>query len=277
VADAYYASKVTALELLTIGAHLVTRIRSNAVAYWPAAQTKNRRRKRGRPKTYGKKVKLFSLYNDTGQMICVASPVYGEVDVMIKYRAVDMIWKPLKRVVRFVLVDHPIRGKSIFMTTDIHLDPIEVIRLYGIRYKIELSFKQALRVVGAFAYHFWMKWMEPVERFSGNQYLHHKPAWYRDAVTRKIMAYHRYIQIGLIAQGLMQYLSVQFPALVWENFGSWLRTIRPGIPPSELVVAQALRASLPEFLARKNPALAFTKFVLERTDLNRSEGLRLMG
>jgi hypothetical protein len=277
VADAYYASRVIALELLAAGAHLVTRVRSNAVAYWPATQPKSRRRKRGRPKMYGKKVKLFSLFDDARSMVSVASPVYGEVDVTIKYRVIDLFWKPLKRLVRFVLVDHPTRGKTIFMTTDIHLDPTEVIRLYGIRYKIELSFKQALRVVGAFAYHFWMKSMKPIERFSGDQYMHHESARYRDAVRRKILAYHRYIQIGLIAQGLLQYLSVQFPELVWENFGSWLRTIRPGIPPSELVVAQALRASLPEFLARKNPAAAFTKFILERTDLSRSEGLRLAG
>jgi len=277
VADAYYASKTIALELLAAGNHLVTRIRCNAVAYWPAIQPKNGRRKRGRPKMYGKKVKLFSLFDDAKEMIRAASPVYGEVDVMIKYRVVDMVWKPLKRLVRFVLVDHPTRGKTIFMTTDIQLDPIDVIRLYGIRYKIELSFKQALRIVGAFGYHFWMKWMKPIERFSGDQYLHHESARYRDAVRRKIMAYHRYIQIGLIAQGLLQYLSVQFPALVWENFGSWLRTIRPGIPPSELVVAQALRASLPEFLAGRNSAASFTKFLLERTDVSRSEGLRLAG
>jgi hypothetical protein len=277
VADAYYASRTIALELLAAGNHLVTRIRCNAVAYWPAAQPRKGRRKRGRPKMYGKKVKLFLLFSDAKEMISAPSPVYGEIDVIIKYRVIDLIWKPLKRLVRFVLVDHPTRGKTIFMTTDIHLDPIEVIRLYGIRYKIELSFKQALRVVGAFAYHFWMKWMKPTERFCGDQYLHRESVRYRNAVRRKIMAYHRYIQIGLIAQGLLQYLSVQFPTLVWQNFGSWLRTIRPGIPPSEFVVAQALRASLPEFLASKNSAASFTKFLLERTDASRSEGLRLTG
>jgi hypothetical protein len=31
------------------------------------------------------------------------------------------------------------------------------------------------------------------------------------------------------------------PKLVWDSFGSWLRTIRPGIPPLEFVVGNALR------------------------------------
>src|ERR1019366_1156557 len=39
------------------------------------------------------------------------------------------------------------------------------------------------------------------------------------------------------------------PKLVWRSFGSWIRTIRPGLAPSEQVVAVALRNTLPEFLA----------------------------
>ena len=37
-------------------------------------------------------------------------------------------------------------------------------------------------------------------------------------------------------------------AEVWRLFRSWLRTMNPALPPSELVVACALRATLPEFL-----------------------------
>ena len=53
---------------------------------------------------------------------------------------------------------------------------------------------------------------------------------------------------GAIAQGLLQYLSVVFPRLVWNSFGSWLRTIRPGIPPSEFVVGNVMRQTIPDFL-----------------------------
>lgn len=50
------------------------------------------------------------------------------------------------------------------MCTDLSLCPIEIIRLCGLRFKIEYSFKQAVRQLGAFAYHFWMKEMKPLRR-----------------------------------------------------------------------------------------------------------------
>ncbi len=73
-------------------------------------------------------------------------------------------------------------------------------------------------------------------------------AQYRHNVKCKVHAYHVFIQACHIAQGLAQYLSSIFPALVWASFGSWLRTIRPEIPPSELAVTTALRPCLPQFL-----------------------------
>jgi hypothetical protein len=121
-----------------------------------------------------------------------------------------------------------------------------------------------------------MKKMSPIRRFSGNQYLHKKPEAYRKAVRRKIDAYHRYVQTGLIAQGLLQYLSAAFPQLVFSSFGSWFRTIRTDFPPSELVTAIALRNTFPEFLSDSSKNSIFTKFILERLDLGRVEGLRLV-
>src|SRR5580692_2647266 len=57
VADAYYAAGKMLNGLLKQGNHLVTRVKSNAVAYAPAPRKKGRKT-RGRPKTYGKKIKL---------------------------------------------------------------------------------------------------------------------------------------------------------------------------------------------------------------------------
>jgi hypothetical protein len=275
VADAYYACQAVALGLIASGDHLVTRVRNNAVAYFSA--NSGRKKRPGRPKLYGKKIKLQLLFKDKDKMTEVQSPVYGETGVVIRYLQIDLVWKPLRRIVRFVAVNHPLRGKCLLMSTDLTLGAVDIIALYGIRFKIEVSFKSALRTLGVYAYHFWMNSMKRIKRYSPGQYLHRETEKYRQDVRRKLDAYHRHIQVGLIAQGLLQYLSSAFPALVWKNFGSWLRTIRPDIPPSEAVAAQALRASLPEFISGSAHNSTFTKFLLERIDISRSEGLRLAG
>jgi DDE superfamily endonuclease len=276
VADAYYACRTMALGLVASGSHLISRLRKNAVAY-ELAPKPDGKRKRGRPRLYGPKIRLFSLFEDSqGGWITADSPVYGEKGVSIRYRSMDLVWRPIRRLARYVFVDHPHRGRVIFLCTDLDLCPLEIIRLYGLRFKIELSFKQAVRTVGVYAYHFWMVTMDSIKSRSGNQYLHHKSAAYRDAVRRKLDAYHRHIQVGLVAQGILQCLAVTAPALVWSHFGSWLCTIRPGTPPSEFVVMAALRHSLPEFLVRSAPANTFTRFLRDRLDLDRAEGLRLV-
>jgi len=230
----------------------------------------------GRPKKYGIKVKLKTLLNDRESMQEAESPVYVQQGIKIHYRTLDLLWKPVGILIRFVLVDHPQRGKIILMSTDLNINAIEIICLYGLRFKIEVSFKQALRALGTYAYHFWMKNMQPIKRRSGNQHVHKRSAEYRNTVRRKLAAYHRHIQTGVIAQGLLQYISSAFPLLVWNSFGSWLRTIRPGICPSEQVTVIAMKNCLPEFLVDSSEQSILTKFILERIDFSRAEGTRLV-
>ena len=274
VADSYYAAANIIRPLLKSGQHLVAAVRSNAVAYEPVAPSGAPRR--GRPRIYGRKIKLKTLFDDEASFVSAPSPVYGEKDVTLRYRVIDLVWRPVGRLVRFVLVIHPSRGRHILLATDLTLGGLQIIELYGVRFKIEVSFKQAIYTLGTYAYHFWMRSMTPRSRRSGNQHLHLKPAAYRENVRRKIAAYHAHIQIGIIAQGLLQALALCRAPTVWQRFGSWLRTIRPGIAPSEFVVAIALRHSLPAFLADSPAEHILAKFIRDRIDLERHEGALLL-
>ncbi len=274
LADAYYASRKIILPLIVKGCHLISRAKCNAVAYHPAAPSDKTRR--GRKKVYGDKIKLSTLFDNPDAMTEIESPVYGESEVMIRYKSIKLLWRPIGLMVLFVATIHPVRGKCLLFCTDISLTPDEVIRLYGLRFKIEVSFKQSIHTVGVYLYHFWMKLMTPLRRNSGNQYMHHKSEEYRKAIRRKIDAYHRFIQVGLVAQGIMAAISSTVPQMVWFSFGSWLRTIRPNVCASEMVLATALKNNFPEFLLSRNTIANLTKFILQRIDFSRKNTSRMV-
>jgi hypothetical protein len=275
VADAYYATRKMILPLLGEGSHLVTRLRKTSVAFFPVAAPA--KAKRGRPKLYGKKIRLWTLFDRVGDFLECPSPVYGEADVILRYMVIDLLWRPVGRLVRFVLVEHPIRGKIMLMSTNTAFDAIQIIKAYGYRFKIEVTFKQALRTIGAYAYHFWMKPMERLTRNSGDQYMHRRTEDYRQQVRRKIHAYHVHVMLGCIAQGVLIHFSLNYGRKVWDSFGGWLRTMKRDQAPSELVTANALRSALPEFIMDNKNDHEFKIFLRDQMDRGRAPGLRFAG
>ena len=264
VADKYYCSGRFMKQLINSGIHIITMMKKNAIAYYAAPQIENKRL--GRPKKYGRGVKLFSLF-DAG-LNFVTAPMPGNAKITIEYCVVELFWKPLGSVAKFVLVRHPEKGNSIPMSTDLSLDPMDIILGYSLRFKIEVMFKQAVHQVGAFMYHFWLKAMRSIKRKSGDQILQFAPTDYKEKIAAKLRAYNLFIQLGLIAHGLMQYLSINYYQLVWNNFGTWLRTIRHNTLPSEKVVALALCRGYIEFLIDDTISIIFKKFLRRRTDIS---------
>ena len=138
VADAYYASGKVITPLLDQGHHLISRAKSNAVAYLPVPAIK--RLAKGRPRVYGEKVRLKDLAKDDSAFTGAPSPVYGENNVTLRYRVLDLVWRAVGRMVRFVIVHHPQRGTIFLLCTDLTLEPLQILTLYGYRFKIELGF-----------------------------------------------------------------------------------------------------------------------------------------
>ena len=124
--------------------------------------------------------------------------------------------------------------------------------------------KPDIAIIFYAGHHFRMKKMTPISRNSGNQHLHRKPKSYRAIARRKLAAYHRFVQLGLIAQDILLALNTTAPERVWGAFGSWFRTIRPGICPSEAVTMMALRNTLPDFLGDSSPVTNIAKFIVHR-------------
>ena len=94
-------------------------------------------------------------------------------------------------------------------------------------------------------------------------------------MAQKIRAYQIFAQIGCIAQGCLQHLSLYHAPQVWRHFRSWLRTLRPGVLPSEQVVAMALSSCLPEFILGRPQACEMTKIMVSRMDTQRFPGMTM--
>lgn len=264
VGDKYYCSGRFMKQLIGKNIHIVTMMKRNAVAYFLPIEPTTKRR--GRPATYGPSIKLFSLFDTQPPFITTLMP--GHSKLLIEYCVIQLLWRPLGQLVQFVLVRHPEKGLSIIMSTDLKADPLSLILIYCLRFKIEVLFKQAVHQVGAFMYRFWLKMMPPKKRRTGDQFLQFAPDDYKQKLLQKLNAYQLFIQLGFIAQGLMQYLSMQCYQTVWKNFGTWLRTIRANTLPSEKVVSLAMSRTYVQFLIDERKWSIFKKFLRDRTDIS---------
>ena len=115
-----------------------------------------------------------------------------------------------------------------------------------------------------------MMGMKPLKRRNDNQYLHRESRAYRDAIQLKMHAYHVFMFMGVVSQGLMQYLSACHTDTMMESFGSWLRIIRKGVSPSDLIVRTAMQNTLAEFLSVCSNTNNWAKFNTERQDRSRA-------
>ena len=153
VGDAYYWSGGLSKELRKHGNHLVSRVRSTAVAY-EKPRSRDGKIVAGRPKKYGKK-KFLKNYFKGDAFTPAKIKLYGKEE-KIEYKEKILICKNHQCPVKYVFTK--IKGnRCIFASSDIKLSGLEIIELYSHRFKIEFSFKEFVHDFGGFKYRFWSK------------------------------------------------------------------------------------------------------------------------
>ncbi len=241
VLDAYFAASPAfsfISDLVDAGGerllHLVTRAKGNVVAYESPPEQKTRRR--GRPRLYGKKLILAELFRSRcSEFQPVEVVAYGKKKY-VSCLCLDLIWKPLKDQVRFVLV---IDGaeKFILMCSDLLLDPALIITAYGYRFKIEVCLKMLKLLIGSFCYHFWSKACPKRDRCGNSDVDSVTDDKDKVAIAKAAKAIEAFVNFGCIATGILQLLALKYEQLIWRSYRGWLRTKSSEIPSEETVLS----------------------------------------
>jgi hypothetical protein len=223
--------------LLTI----IVRAKANFVAFEQAIVAPKKRRGRGRPAKYGKKVYLKELFDSRSKDFQPAKVLlYGKLET-IEYLSLDLLWRPVKGLIRFVLVKH---GSTpfILMCPDLNVSALQIIELYGYRFKVEVTFKSLKHTIGSFFYHFWTAALPRFSRKTTETDLSQiTDPRDKEKIVATAKAIEVFVFLGCVAMGILQMIALRYPTTVWNRFTGWLRTKTPGITSVETV-----RASLQE-------------------------------
>jgi hypothetical protein len=241
---------------------VVTKAKFNTTAYYPPGPYKGRG---ARPKK-GPDVKIADLFY-TEKFTSAVINLYGK-DQAVGFSCINLLWgRGLYQNLKFVLTVFEDGTKSILVSTDLTLSPESIIRLYCRRFKIECAFRELKQVVAGFSYHFWSKVMPKLQKFKSNDEnqaslenvfdLNH-----RRLICSAVDAIECYVQISVIALGLLQLIGLLFGKELTRGGGRYMRTVSNEIP-SERTVADFMRKNI-YILFSFFPDMALTLIIKER-------------
>jgi len=206
----------------------VTRAKRNVVGYEDPPPKTGRK---GRPPTYGNKVKLIEVFERNLSDFKEASLDLYREEKTVLFLCLDLLWKPIGDKVRFVLV---IDGEEhfILMCPDVTLSSQDVLTAYSYRFKIEVSFKVLKHLMGVFFYHFWTSvWPKTGKNVESDVSSLRVDS--ERLIAQTTNAIEGFVNFGCIATGILQIIALNFHNRTWKSYRGWLRTITSCIPTEE--------------------------------------------
>lgn len=265
--DAYFSSEVawgaadrTVTEAGVKLVEIVTRAQTNTVGFTVPEPPK--KKKRGQPRIYGEKIVLYNGFHDMSGFTQTTMVLYGK-KTKVQYLCLDLIWRPVKRLVRFVLVKTD-SGSCVLMSSDLTLGPEDIIAIYGMRFKIETSFDEQKNDMGSFGYHFWTTAL-PKRKKWGKVELPSDPVLQK-RVAQARHASEAFVCLNTIATGILTVIAFSHSCEIWKRYPGWVRTLRSQIPTIatvKMTISQDFHTFLP-YLAHL-PVFSFITPLL-RTD-----------
>jgi hypothetical protein len=211
--------------------HVVTRAKSNAVAYDdPPVKVGGR----GRPRKYGSKLKLMELFESQEEAFQQATiDLYGCCRI-VSVLCLDLIWKPVGEKIRFVLV---VDGSERFvlMCSDVTLSALDIVQAYSFRFKVEVSFKVLKHLMGAFYYRFWTSAWPRIGKQTVSDLSKITDSRRKRLIQQTADAIEAFANFGCIATGILQIIALNFHETIWRKYAGWLRTITSTVPSEEVV------------------------------------------
>ena len=128
------------------GVVIITRLRKDAVLYGEVKQPK--KRKRGRPRKYGKRIKLANMVKKPDGWFKIKVLLYGKEETK-EVKVFKALYKPAGCMVQVLVVRESKDCFRAFMCSDLTASAVEILEAVADRYAIEQNFSDLKEIEGA--------------------------------------------------------------------------------------------------------------------------------
>jgi hypothetical protein len=132
--------------VIKTGVVVVTRLRKDAALYAEPKQPK--KRKRGRPRKYGKRIKLANIVNNPDGWFKVKAFLYGREEAK-EVKIFRALYKPVGCTVQVLVVRESEACFRAFLCTELDASAEQILQAVADRYAIEQNFSDLKEIEGA--------------------------------------------------------------------------------------------------------------------------------